>query len=144
MDALVDVPGALAHLIEAGRLEAVLIDRSSDDRVEADVGHLLAVEKPRLAAIRAFDHARGERRRTCAGIRPMKASGGSTTWSSTEQITNSRLAPLGLGQEGDLVLVAAAADREIDVALKLVEVRHGGLLSKRHRVPEAERRLEGR
>ena len=54
------------HLVEAGRLEAVLRHRPADDRVEADVRHLLAVEHPRLAAVGAFDDVRcalGELRR---------------------------------------------------------------------------------
>ena len=47
----VDVPRAAPHLVEAGRLEAVLVDRSADDRVEARRSGALAVEQPVLAAV---------------------------------------------------------------------------------------------
>ena len=67
-DAGGDVPRAAPHLVEAGRLEAVLAHRTADDRVEADVGQLLALVDPRLAAVVAFDDARraiGVLRRAC-------------------------------------------------------------------------------
>ena len=69
-DAGADVPRAAAHLVEAGRLEAVLGDGPAHDRVEPDVGHLLALEHPRLAAVGALDDARrafGERGGETAG-----------------------------------------------------------------------------
>ena len=47
-DARGDVPRAAAHLVETRGLEAVLGDRTADDRVEADVGQLVALEEPRL------------------------------------------------------------------------------------------------
>ena len=55
LDALVNVPGAPAHLVEAHRLEAVLRDRAPDDGVEADVRQHLVVIDPGLAAIGGVD-----------------------------------------------------------------------------------------
>ena len=50
-DALVDVPAALPHLVEGRGLEAVLLGRAADDGVEPDVGELLALEEPGVAAV---------------------------------------------------------------------------------------------
>ena len=46
-----DVPGAAAHLVEAGRVEAVLVDRAADHGVEPDVGQQLAVVEPHLPTV---------------------------------------------------------------------------------------------
>ena len=68
-----------------------------DDRVEADVGQLLALEHPRLAAVGAFDDARRARRRTSPGGGPRTRRGGSTMWSSTEIMVKRRSARSGSG-----------------------------------------------
>ena len=71
-DARVHVPRAASHLVEAGRLEAVLARRPTDHRVEADVGELLALPDPRLAAVVGVDDARlvvGEALREASGER---------------------------------------------------------------------------
>src|SRR5262249_14123356 len=61
-----DVPRTAAHLVEAGRFEAVLGHRSTDDGVEADVGQLLTFVDPGFGAVVALDDPRravGEPRR---------------------------------------------------------------------------------
>ena len=96
-DARVDVPRAAPHLVEAGRLEAVLGRRPADHRVEADVRQHLALPHPRFAAVV------GRRRRAVPssayffGNRPVNASGGSTTWSSTEITVYTRSRGSGSG-----------------------------------------------
>ena len=56
--AVLDVPRAAAHVFEASRIEAVLVDRAAGDRVEPDVGHHLAVEEPRLDTVDVDDARR--------------------------------------------------------------------------------------
>ena len=51
-DAGVDVPAALAHLVEARRLHAPLVLRPADHRVEPDVREQLVLVGPRLACRR--------------------------------------------------------------------------------------------
>ena len=53
-----DVVAAGPHLAEAGRLEPVLVGRAAGDRVEADVGGLLALEDPGVGAVGLDDHLR--------------------------------------------------------------------------------------
>ena len=53
-----DIPGAAAHFVEPGRLEAVLRHRPADDGVEADVRQRLAVVHPGLSAVLGVDHPR--------------------------------------------------------------------------------------
>ncbi len=48
---LVDVPAAFAHVVERGRLDAVLLGRAADHRVEADVGDLVPVVEPDVGAV---------------------------------------------------------------------------------------------
>ena len=118
-----DVPRAAAHLVEAGRFEAVLADRPADDRVEADVRQLLPLEDPGLAAVVALDDARRARRRTSPGSRPSNASGGSTMWSSTEITVYRRSARSGSGSH---VTSPAVRGGESLLRLQLLERdRHG-------------------
>ncbi len=56
--ACVDIPRAASHLVEACRFEAVLSRRSADHRVETDIGKLLTLPHPRLAAVAGVDDAR--------------------------------------------------------------------------------------
>ena len=100
LDALVDVPRAAAHLVEAGRLEAVLGHRSADDRVEADVRQRLAVVHPGLAAVVGVDDPRravGELARdpTLEGVRRLD----DVVVDGDDGVA--ALGALGLGQEGD-------------------------------------------
>ena len=55
-DALVDVPAAAAHLVEAGRLHAPLVLGSTHDGVEAHVGVVVALVEPHLGTFVGLDH----------------------------------------------------------------------------------------
>ena len=82
-DPLVDVVAAGAHVVEGGGLDAVLLGRAADHRVEPDVGDLVAVVDPDVGAVRPCGSGSGARSWYLAGSRPSNMSGGSTTWSST-------------------------------------------------------------
>ncbi|MDZ7791713.1 MAG: hypothetical protein U5L08_14705 [Xanthomonadales bacterium] len=58
MNSGVDVPGAPTHLVEAGRLHAVLLDGPAHDGVEPDVGMRHTVDQPRLVPLIVLDHPR--------------------------------------------------------------------------------------
>jgi hypothetical protein len=80
--ALVHVVATSPHLVERGRIDAVLLFRPPGDRVQADVRNGGALEHPTVVPGLVADNAR----RLSAyrpGSRPSKRSGGSTTWSST-------------------------------------------------------------
>ena len=83
LDALVDVPAALAHLVEAGRLDAVLLLRASGHGVQADVGDLVLVVVPGERAVGRARVSLGANSWYFAGRCVSNTSGGSTTWSST-------------------------------------------------------------
>ena len=57
-DAGVDVPAALAHLVEARRFHRPLVLRTADHRVEPDVREQLVLVGPRLLAVVELDQAR--------------------------------------------------------------------------------------
>ena len=100
VDALVDVPCAAAHLVEAGGLEAVLGHRPADDRVEADVGQRLPVVHPGLPAVVGVDDARGAvgellGHAALEGVRRLD----DVVVDGDDGVA--ALGPLGLGQEGD-------------------------------------------
>ena len=52
----VDVVGAAAHLVEAGRIEGALMQRLADDGVETDLVVLLPVVEPVLGPSVLLDH----------------------------------------------------------------------------------------
>lgn len=52
---MVDVPRTTAHILEALRVETPLVDRASDDRIEADVRDLLTVVHPDIRAVAVDD-----------------------------------------------------------------------------------------
>ena len=60
LDALVDIPTAFAHLVEAGRLDAVLLPRPACDGVQPDVGDLVLVVVPGQRAVLPLLELRGE------------------------------------------------------------------------------------
>ena len=82
LDALVHVVATGAHLVEGGRVDAVLLLRAAGDRVEPDVRDRRAVEDPHVVARRRCAR-RGARIRVLGGKPPSNRSGGSTRWSST-------------------------------------------------------------
>ena len=94
LDPFVHVVAARPHLVERGRVYAVLRLGPARDRVEADVGDGLAVEDPHVVAgVGVLDP--GARSANRAGIRPSNMCGGSTTWSSTlmKIMSSTRMAP---------------------------------------------------
>jgi hypothetical protein len=58
-DAGVDVPAALAHLVEARRLHAPLVVRPAGDRVQPDVGEEVVLVRPRLLPVLELDQLGG-------------------------------------------------------------------------------------
>ena len=80
--ALLHVVGALAQLVEAGRVHAVFLGRPARDRVEPDVGDVEVEELPHVGAVGACS-TRGAMSLYFAGRWCSNTSGGSTTWSST-------------------------------------------------------------
>ena len=54
-DALLDVEAPFPDLVEAGRVDPVLLGRTSRDRVEADVRHLEFEELPHVGAVVLVD-----------------------------------------------------------------------------------------
>ena len=58
-DPLVDVVATLAHLLERGRLDAVLLGGTAHHGVEAHVGDEVALEGPHVGAVVVVDDARG-------------------------------------------------------------------------------------
>ena len=100
LDTLVDIPCAAAHFVEPGRLEAVLGHRSSDDRVEANVGQRLPVVHPGLTAVIRVDDPRravGELPRNAAfeGVRRLH----DVVVDGDDGVEP--LGAFGFGQEGD-------------------------------------------
>src|SRR5690606_11060948 len=55
LDTVVDVPRTAAHVLEALRVETPLVDRASNDRVEADVRDLLTVVHPDIRTVPVND-----------------------------------------------------------------------------------------
>ena len=54
-DALLDVEASFADLVEAGRVDSVLLGRTARDRVEPDVRHLELQELPDVRAVVLVD-----------------------------------------------------------------------------------------
>ena len=120
----VDVPRAPAHLVEAGRLEAVFRHRPADDRVEADVGELGAVVDPGLAAAVELDDARG----------PVDQMGGDPARERVGRFDHVVIGgdhqmasgcPLGLREKGDRATFAGRRGGEAQVVGEIVEAAHG-------------------
>ncbi len=132
-DAGVDVPRAAAHLVEADRLERVLVDRATDDRVEPDVRQLLAVVHPDLAAVVLLDDARravGElgRHPTFEGVGRLD----DVVVGRDHDVLAGR--PLGLGQEGDRALGARLGLGEAQVVAEILEGAHHQIVLLSHTV----------
>ena len=92
-----DVPRAAPHLVEARRLEAVLARRPADHRVEADVRAAAAPCQTHASPPSSVATTRGASSANLLGKRPVNASGGSTTWSSTEITVYTRSRGSGSG-----------------------------------------------
>ena len=123
VDALVHVPRAAAHLVEAGRLEAVLRRRPSDDRVEPDVRQHLSLPHPRFAAVVGRHDARFVVR-VLLGEAPGERVGRLDDVIVDGDDVVRALARLGLRQPGDRLAPALAA-AEVLVAREVVERETG-------------------
>ena len=123
LDAVMDVPSARAHLVEAGGLEAVLRDGAAHDGVEPDVGHDFAGVFPDFAAVFGLHDAR---RAILERLREATLEG--VAWFHDVVIDGddgpTAFLARGFGQKGDLPLARSSGDREAHVLLEIIEIGH--------------------
>ena len=124
-DARVDVPRALAHLVEAHRLAAVLLDRAADEGVEADVGELLAVVDPDLAAVVLLDDVRGAVAEL-GGHAALEGVGRLDDVVVGRDHQQAAVGPRRVGQQRDRALLPALGGGEVRVVGQVVQRAHRG------------------
>ncbi len=61
LDAGMDVPSTLAHLLERHRLAAIFLAHPADHRIQADIAHTPAFEQPEFLAVLVAPDFRRER-----------------------------------------------------------------------------------
>ena len=123
LDALVDIPGAPAHFVEADRFEAVLRHRPTDDGVEADIRQLLIVVDPGLAAVVGVDDFRravGEPLRQTAGERVRRFD--DVIVDRDQRVAARR--PGRIGQKRDRAVLAGLGGGEVQVGGQFVDRFH--------------------